>query len=676
MRRPGPSGLQLIPILAPLLGLGCAGAQTRPADPRPAAAPSTAPTAAPGIEPAVEPTFDPQLGRTDFNRLAVQLDVPLFWSADEQNPGRLDPSELVLLGVVQQRERFVTETGFTPAFDRLQRRLVERRRQAALAAELDQGRPTLVLTELDRSAALDHEVVRHIAAAARIIEELYALQNGSYVLRDCVRADDTLARAVFRRNQGPWCRAPATEGDPFCNACPGFPEQRSGLYPLDLQNGTDFCQNLAQQPQAEKLLDPFTVVRRDDQGALVAVPYHQAYRERMRRVARHLDDCAGLLGEDEAAFARYLRAAGAAFRDGDWQAADEAWAAMNAANSRWYLRIGPDEVYFEPCNRKAGFHVSFARIDPDSIYWQQKLTPLRQEMERDLAALIGADYDARSVRIHMPDFIAIILNAGDARSPLGATIGQSLPNWGPVAVEGRGRTVVMSNLYTDPDSRAIARAKAEALLSPEALRYHTEDERLGLLDIVLHEASHNFGPHSDYKIDGRRPSDVFGGALATVLEELKAQTGALYFVAFLRDRGLLSEEDARRVWLHAVEWCFGHISRGMVDASGRPKPYSQVAAVHIGYLSRAGALEWQADRPAANGRDRGRFEVHFERFAEAVTGLMRDIGRIKATGDRTAGATLVADFVAGEHAGLMHRAEVAERVLRHPKASFVYSVRY
>ncbi len=676
MSRFGPSGLKWIPILAPLLGLGCAGVQPRPADGQPAAAPGNAPAAAPEAAPPAEPASAPPLERADFNRLAIQLDVPLFWSADEQNPGRLDPSELVLLGVGQQRDRFVTAEGFTPAFDRLQRRLLERRRQGALAAELDQGRPTLVLTELDRSTALDRKVVRHIAAAARIVEELYALQNGSYGLRDCVRADDTLARAVFRRNQGPWCRAPATEDDPFCNACPRFPEQRSGLYPLELQDGTDLCRTLAKKPQAEKLLDPFTVVRRDDQGELIAVPYHQAYRGRMRRVAGHLDDCAELLDENEAAFARYLRAAAAAFRNGDWQSADEAWAAMNAENSRWYLRIGPDEVYFEPCNRKAGFHASFARIDPDSLYWQQKLTPLRQEMERELAGLIGPDYDARPVRVHMPDFIAIVLNAGDARSPLGATIGQSLPNWGPVAEEGRGRTVVMSNLYTDPDSRAIARAKAEALLSPEAMRYHTEDERLGLLDIVLHEASHNFGPHSDYKIDDRRPSDVFGGALATVLEELKAQTGALYFVAFLRERGVLSEEDARRVWLHAVEWCFGHIARGMVDADGRPKPYSQVAAVHIGRLSRAGALEWQADRPAADGRDRGRFEVHFERFAAAVTALMRDVGRIKATGDRTAGAALVADFVSGEHASLVHQAEVAERVLRHPKASFVYSVRY
>ena len=46
----------------------------------------------------------------------------------------------------------------------------------------------------------------------------------------------------------------------------------------------------------------------------------------------------------------------------------------------------------------------------------------------------------------------MVLNAGDQRSPHGATIGQSLPNWGPVAETG-GRTVAMTNLYTDADSR-------------------------------------------------------------------------------------------------------------------------------------------------------------------------------------------------------------------------------
>ncbi len=109
---------------------------------------------------------------------------------------------------------------------------------------------------------------------------------------------------------------------------------------------------------------------------------------------------------------------------------------MNVDNSKWYLRIGPDEVYFEPCSWKAGFHVSFARINPDSLNWQNKLEPVKGDMEKALAALAGPPYKARDVKFKLPDFIDIVLNAGDSRPPLGATIGQSLPNWGQVANEG------------------------------------------------------------------------------------------------------------------------------------------------------------------------------------------------------------------------------------------------
>ncbi len=654
-------------VLWSLLPMACGTPQTKPT-------PHSAPPqkAQPGVE---RPAYWPSLTRVDFNRLAVQIDVPLFWASDAHNPGVLDPDELVLLGVGLDRERYVTKAGFRAAFRRAEAAMIERRRQEALEAELNQGRPTLVHTDLSKASQQDRELTRRITAAARLIEELYALQRGTFALRGCLSEGDVLGRSVFRRNQAPWCQAPATEADPFCNACPTFPAERSGLYPRELQQRADFCEVLGKQPNADELLDPFTVVRKAEQtDGYVAIPYNVFYATRMGRVAAQLRKAAEAITDGEHALKTYLEATAKAFETNDWQQADEAWAAMNATNSSWYLRIGPDEVYYEPCNRKAGFHVSFARIDPDSIYWQEKLTPLRQDMETALAELIGPAYQARQVSVHMPDFIEIVLNAGDSRDPSGATIGQSLPNWGKVAKEGRGRTVVMSNLYTDPDSLAITRAKAQALLSPEAMGHFTEDKRLGLLDIVLHEATHNFGPHSDTRIDGKRPGDIFGGAVATVLEELKAQTGALYYVEWLRQKGVLDDAQARKVWLHSLIWCFGHISRGLVDSKGRPKPYSQVAAVHVGFLSRAGALRWEADQPAANGQDTGRFQIDFEKFGPAVTELMQRVGRIKATGDKAGAKALIDPFISGGDNGLLHQLEVADRILRQPKASFVYGV--
>lgn len=613
----------------------------------------------------------PRLSKDDFNRIAALMDLPLFWSRDEENKQALDPGELTILGVGTRREHYIQDGAFTPNFSRIYRSMVERRRREAVARELDQGRPTLVHTDFKKASEPDRAVVRHITAAARIIEELYSLQEGSFQLRGCLLPNDPQSQALFRRNQAPWCIAPRTENDPFCNACPDFVEKTSGLYPPDLLKDPEMCKKLS-----DDLLDPFVVVRGPAEKP-EAVPYTKEWGPRMKAVAAEIKAAAQAIGDkDEQAFKAYLLAAARGFETNVWGPADEAWAAMNATNSKWYLRIAPDEVYFEPCNRKAGFHVSFAKIDPGSLYWQEKLAPHREAMEKMLAELIGPPYKARPVSFHLPDFIQIVLNAGDARSPMGATIGQSLPNWGKVAEEGRGRTVVMSNLYTDLDSLAIHRERATSLLSKETMKYYCEDRRLSLLDIILHEAAHNFGPHSDYKIDKKRPAAVFGGATATVLEELKAQTGALYYLDFLREKGVLSTDDRNRTYNHALVWCFGHISRGMFAPSGKPKPYSHVAAIHVAWLMRAGAMTWEADQLAANGKDQGRFTIHYDKMPEAIGKLMQQVGRIKAKGDRKAAEALIADLVKGQGFGLVHDQEIKERILRHPKASFVYSVTF
>src|SRR4029079_2961133 len=123
-----------------------------------------------------------------------------------------------------------------------------------------------------------------------------------------------------------------------------------------------------------------------------------------------------------------------------------------------------------------------------------------------------------------------MFSAVDDRDALGATVGQSLPNWGPVANEGRGRTVVMTNLYTDPDSLVARKQKASTMLSADAMKDYSEEGGPGELGTVLHEATHNLGPAHEYKFEGKKDDDAFGGDLASMLEELKAQSGAYYYL--------------------------------------------------------------------------------------------------------------------------------------------------
>ena len=646
---------------------------------------------APAGEPAQGPLVTGRdlgaLARDDLNRLAARLNLPLFWRADADGDGKVAPDEVVGLLFHPTKGQWVADGWFTPAFLDAYDRMVavaaetdphaalaepERTRRRLIDQELDQGYPTLVYNDLIALGPEDRLFLTHMLAAGALIDELYEVQRGSAALAAQLPADDPASASVFRRNHGVGCIQPATESDPLCSAIPGSPAQPVDAYPAALQAEPDFCDALAAHEGAESLLAPFSVVLEVD-GDVVPQPYTEAYAEAMTAVARELRAAVDALEpiETEAALRIYLRTAADSFESNDWEPADEAWSRMNAENSAWYVRAAPDETYWEPCARKAGFHLTLARINTDSLNWQQRLGTVQQEMEDTLAAMVGEPYVAREVTFHLPDFIDIVTNHGDDRDAWGATLGQSLPNWGPVANEGRGRTVAMTNLYTDPDSLRVHRDQAEALLDAATMATATDDPEADLLGTILHEAAHNLGPAHEYEVDGKTDDEVFGGPLATTMEELKAQTAALWYVDFLLDRGLITPEFARQSYAASIRWCFNHISRGMYTDSGRPKPYAHVSALHVGMLMDAGVMRWNPEAPAANGRDRGAFSIDFEAMPAAVDAMMKQVGTIKATGDKAGAEALVARHVDGE---MVPQAVIAERVRRHPKATFVYAL--
>ncbi|MGA9523061.1 MAG: hypothetical protein WBV82_16450, partial [Myxococcaceae bacterium] len=647
-------------IVSGALMAGCAH-QTEAKEPAAAPAEAEAPA-------KPTPKYD-QLGRKAFNQKAVELALPLFWRTDANANGTIDPDELVTVWGIDpaKREDFVGPEGFTPRFADAYARMTESevtsgngaggigvygsgqelKRLQLAREELAQGAPTLVETNLKDAPEQDRKIVQHILAAAEIVERLHAKQKGVFGMAEKIPASDTASRALFFRNQGPDCEAPKTENDPACSALTGAPKVLSGLYPASIQADPKFCDSLAAQPNGSALMDHFSVVREvaGKPGTFEAVPYNVAYKEDMEAVSRELKAAAdAITSADEAPFKAYLNAAAQSFLTNDWEPANEAWAAMGVDNSKWYLRIGPDEVYYEPCAWKAGFHVSFARINPDSLNWQKKLEPVKGDMEKALAALAGPPYKARDVKFKLPDFIDIVLNAGDARPPHGATIGQSLPNWGKVAAKG-GRTVAMTNLYTDADSQAVLRDQVASLYCPATMAGFTTEPAPALMSTVLHEAAHNLGPSHEYKVKGKVDDEIFGGPLASMMEELKAQTAALYYSEWLVERGVITADEAQKAHLRDVAWGFGHVSRGMYTADGNARPYSQLASIQLGTLFKAGVLQWKPEQKAANGADVGCFEIDLAKWKVTGDALAKRVLKAKGKGDKADAEKMKAEFV-------------------------------
>jgi hypothetical protein len=703
--RSGVPSSMLLALASLAATVHCGGDQPAPQTPV-----QTAPLPSASVAPVSSVTAPPPapavttVPRADWNRIAAELDLPIFWVEDKDKDVLADEPELALLWGVDPTAKltdYVADGKYTHKFRHIQARIFERytkglvtegltkeeaARRTAVVKELAQGRATIVQTDLSKAPEEDKKFVRHILTAATMIEKLYGKQEGTTELAAKIPAGDTQSRSLFFRAQGAKCGAPMTQNDPACSAIPGGVQGKiSGLYPQRLLTQPKFCDDLTKSKD-KKLMDPFTVVREKARAQnpnttpqavaydLVAVPYTVEYKDDMEAIAKELDAAAAdITSADEAAMKAYLLAAAKSFRTNDWVPADEAWAKMGATNSKWYLRIAPDETYSEPCSTKALFHVSFGKINQASLKWQKQLDPKKTEMENALAKLAGPPYAARKVSFKLPDFMDVIVNAGDSRPEFGATIGQSLPNFGPVANQGRGRTVAMTNFYTDADSLDAGEATAKSLLCAETMALYTRDPEPLLFSTVLHEATHNLGPSHQYKVGGKIDREAFGGGLASMLEELKAQSGALYFIDWLSEKGEYAKADAQKSHVRDILWGFGHISRGMYDDDGHPKAYSQLAAIQLGVFMTEGAAKWE-DKPAANGTDKGCMNIDFAKLPGAVTKMMTVAAQIKGKGDKTGAEALVKQYVDVAKDDKL-RNTITERVLRAPKPSFYYSVR-
>lgn len=608
----------------------------------------------------------PVLERGVFNQRAVDLGLPVFQDADGT--------------VVAYRTTVPFDGGVKAATAKVEAwdgRLLaglsedEAVRRHLVQQELAQGRVTLIETDLRGLGAADKAMVRHLLDAADDVEALYQRQIGVHDLWSQVPADDPTSRLMFWRDQGPWCVAAATREDPRCAAIPDAPPRRSGLYPTDLQADPDFCASLrAEHPD---VLKPFVAAVRTDDG-LVAVPYAKRWPAASGKVAADLKAAAAAAPEDEGPLRAYLSAAADAFVTNDWYAADAAWAKMSDRNSEWYLRVAPDETGADPCQEHASYQLSLARVNPDGVRLQDQLKPVKQDMEQAVAKLAGAPYTARTVGFDLPEFIDIVINAGDARSPLGGTIGESLPNWGPVAASG-GRTVAMTNLGSDPDSVAATRRVLAATFCSDTMARWPSDPSYELYSTVLHEAGHNLGPSAEYAVDGKTDVEVFGGALAAMLEELKAQSIALYMTDWLAQRGVEPPERAVTTNVADLAWALGHIAGGMYDADGGTLPYAQLAAIQVGYLLDRGGLTWNPDTPAANGEDQGCLQVDPDALPGAIETLTGQVLHIKAAGDLEAAKALKARYVDDQGDDFAHfKDAVVQRFRREPRASYVYRV--
>jgi hypothetical protein len=163
--------------------------------------------------------------------------------------------------------------------------------------------------------------------------------------------------------------------------------------------------------------------------------------------------------------------------------------------------------------------------------------------------------------------------------------------------------------------------------------------------------------------------------MASILEELKAQTGGLWYLSYLQEKGLLTKEETLQTYVNNIFWCFNHISRGMTTADGNPKPYSQLAAIQVGTFLEEGALKKVSYTDPETKSEGWRFEIDFDKFPKSIDKLMKKVTELKALGNKAGAEMLVKYYVEGPGSKAISMDDIGKRYRSVAKESFYYSVR-
>jgi hypothetical protein len=246
------------------------------------------------------------------------------------------------------------------------------------------------------------------------------------------RIDDAATRELFDLNYGPWDRL--NEDHPFVKGVGPRPPGAQ-FYPADMTEAEFERADLADKASL------YTLLRRDDAGQLVTLPYHEAYQSDLEKTAALLREAAKL-AKDEG-FRKYLELRADALLSDDFRASDLAW--MDMKSNPVDLVIGPIETYEDQIfGYKAGYEAYVLIKDQAWSDRLQRFAKYLPELQRGLpvpdrykAETPGSDADLNA-------YFAVYY-AGDANT--GAkTIAINLPNDEQVQLQKGTRRLQLENV--------------------------------------------------------------------------------------------------------------------------------------------------------------------------------------------------------------------------------------
>lgn len=445
--------------------------------------------------------------------------------------------------------------------------------------------------------------------AAQIMDDIYWTQ--AYGDKEALLADieDEATKKFVMINYGPWERlngnAPFIEGA-------GEKPAGANFYPADMTK-EEF-----EQFADEDKNSMYTLLRRNDNGELITIWYHEAYKEQIEKAAALLKEAAAL-AEDEG-FKNYLELRAEALLTDEYFDSDMAW--MDMKNNKIDYVVGPIENYEDGLFNLKAAHEAFILIK--DMEWSQRLdkyTSMLPELQAGLP--VPAEYKAEKPGSNSDlNAYEVVYYAGDCNAG-SKTIAINLPNDPDVQLAKGSRRLQLKNAMRAKFDQILVPI-ADILITPEQRENITFDAFFS--NTMFHEVAHGLGIKKVLGKDMtvREAMQDY----STALEEGKADILGLYLVTKLHEKGELGEADLMDNYVTFLAGIFRSIRFGSASSHGKAN------LIRYNYFKEHEAFTINED---------GTYTVNFEKMQEAMNSLSEMILTIQGDGDLEAAKQLVAE---------------------------------
>lgn len=453
-------------------------------------------------------------------------------------------------------------------------------------------------TDLSMLNDSEKQAIKLMIEAANIMDELFWQQAfGDKELMDTI-SNETLRQYAYI-NYGPWDRL--NDNKPFINGY-GTKPAGANFYPQDMTK-EEF-----EQWQDTNKTSLYTMIRRDENGNLKAIFYHEYFKEQLQQATNLLNQASALIKDKN--FSKYLSLRAQALITSDYQPSDMAW--LDSKTSKIEFIVGPIENYEDGLYGYKTAFESFVLIK--DIEWSKQLEkygkllptlqqslPVKEEYKKEVPGSLG------DINVYDAIYYAGDCNAGSK------TIAINLPNDEEVQLKKGTRKLQLKNVM-QAKFDLIVIPISELLLDNSIVSNVTFNTFFQ--NVMFHEVAHGLGIKNTINNNGTVREAL--KELYSPLEEAKADITGLFLVQKLREMGEITDGKLEENYASFVASIFRSIRFGAASAHG---------------IANMLEFNFLLDEGAITKNNEGKYTIDFEKMKNAVSKMTEKIITIQANGD-------------------------------------------